>query len=439
MSAGDDLEFANNVRAALEARPPRAAWVLVLTVLATLVAGITWSAFAIVDEVTRGSGRVISSQQLQVVQSLEGGIIRAIFAQEGDLVEAGAVLAEIDDTGAAARLGELNQRRLALLAQASRLSAEAEGAATMADLDNFEGELPDAFANELAVFELRQSTLIQELAVLRHQLNQKIQELEELRAGEAKLVATLVPLTREAKLTRDLTTRGIVPEIELLKLERQEIEMRGDLGIIRAAQPRAKIGIEEIRQRITSAMTRYRSTARETLAKTRADLSVIEESLKGAAERVRRSVLRAPVRGVINKFNITTIGAVAQPGQLIAEIVPLDDTLLIEAKIRPQDVAFITVDQEAQIKLTAYDYRKYGSLDGRVTRISADTITEPDGETYYRVILKTDASRLVKDNKNLPIIPGMVATVDILTGNKSVLDYLLNPIARVRYEALRER
>lgn len=438
MSAGDDLEFANNVRAALEARPPRAAWVLVLTVLTALVAGIAWSAFAIVDEVTRGNGRVISSRQLQLVQSLDGGIIRAIFAQEGDLVESGAVLAELDDTGAASRLGELSQRRLALLAQARRLRAEAEGATSIPGIDDLQA-VPGALANELAVFEAHRSSLSQELEVLRLQLAQKKQELDELKAGEAKLVGTLVPLTREIKLTRDLNVRGLVPEIELLKLERQILEMRGDLGVMRAARPRIETGILEIRQRIKNITTRFSSRARESFATTRADLAVIEESLKGAADRVRRSVLRAPVRGVINKFNVTTIGAVVQPGQLIAEIVPLDDTLLIEAKIRPQDVAFITPDQKAQIKLTAYDYRKYGSLDGQVTRISADTITEPNGETYYRVILKTQTSQIIKDEKSLPILPGMVATVDILTGTKSVLDYLLNPIARIRYEALRER
>jgi adhesin transport system membrane fusion protein len=206
-----------------------------------------------------------------------------------------------------------------------------------------------------------------------------------------------------------------------------------------AGLPRAKSSIVEARNRVDNARAIVRAEARERLVKAKAELAIIEESIKGAEDKVARTALRAPVRGIVNKLNVTTIGAVVRPSQDVVEIVPLDDTLLIEAKIRPRDVAFVRPDQEASVKLTAYDYSVYGQLDGEVERISADTIADERSETFYRVILRTNRNYLEKDGKRLPIIPGMVAQVDIQTGKKTVLDYILKPITKVRHEAFRER
>ncbi|RMF03327.1 MAG: HlyD family type I secretion periplasmic adaptor subunit, partial [Alphaproteobacteria bacterium] len=261
----------------------------------------------------------------------------------------------------------------------------------------------------------------------------------EYEAERAKLEASLKPLMREVELTRSLHARGVVPEVEMLRLERQAADLQGQLEVVKRSVPRARAAMEEFKSRIDNARAGFRSEARERLSRARAELAIIEESIKAARDRVTRTALRAPVRGVVNKLNINTIGAVVQPGQDLIEIVPLDDKLLIEANVRPQDVAFIRPQQEASIKLTAYDYLVYGALEGEVERVSADTITDDKGETFYRVIVRTDRSHIRQAEGELPIIPGMVATVDILTGEKTVYDYLMKPIRRVRNEALRER
>lgn len=435
----DEFEFANDVRAALEERAPRTAWLLVLAIAVLLAAGAAWASWAKVEEVTVGSGKVIPSSQVQVVQSLDRGIVREILVREGDLVERNQVLMRIDDTTVASQLGELRQRRFALQAEIARLEAEAAGADTISNDPELLREAASVVRLEADAFAARRSKLKHDLAALQEQKVQKEYELRELKANETKLMEMLEPLSKELSLTRDMYKRGVVPQIDLLRLDRQEAQARGELNAVRAEIPAAEAAIAEVNSRLALAKADFEAQARERLAKARSELAVIEESIKAARERVVQTTLRAPVRGVINKVNINTIGAVAPPGQDLIEIVPLDDTLLIEAQIRPQDVAFIRPHQPATVRLTAYDYRIYGGLEGRVERISADTLTDQKGETYYRVIVRTERTYIEKNGVRHPIIPGMVATVDILTGDKSVLDYLLRPIATVRHEALRER
>ena len=439
MSGRDEFEFANDIRTALEERSPRTAWMLILAIVLVTAAGIAWAKWAVVEEVTTGSGRVIPSTQLQVMQTLEGGIIREILMKEGDLVDQGQVLMRIDDTGFASRLGELMQRQWTLRAEIARREAEAGGGEEIVADEELVREAPDSFRSESEVFKARRAKMDDELAILRQQLVQKRQELKELQAREQKLALSLEPLSRELELTTKLKAQRVVPEVELLRLQRQHAELSGDLEIVKASVPRAESAITEAEARMLNAVTTFKSEARERLVAARGELAVVVESVKAARDRVVRTALRAPVRGVVNKLNVTTIGAVVQPGQQLIEIVPLDDTLLIEAQVRPQDVAFIRPDLDASVKLTAYDYSIFGSLPGKVERISADTITDERGESFYRVIVRTERNYLTANDKKLPIIPGMVATVDVLTGEKTVLDYLLKPVTRVRKEALRER
>lgn len=439
MIGSTDFEFANDVRAAMEERAPRTAWLLIGAIAAILVAGSVWANWAVIDEVTTGAGRVIPSSQTQVVQTLERGIVREILLREGDLVEQNQVLMRIDDTGAASKLGELRQRQWTLLAEIARLEAEAEDRPSIADNSELKANAPQAVLSELDLFRARRQQLDEEISILEQQLVQKEQEVQEFEAKHAKLSASLKPLMREVELTRGLHKRGVVPEVEMLRLERQVAELSGELEVVAKTIPRARAALAEFKSRIENARAGFRSDARERLSRARGELAIVQESIKAAKDRVVRTSLRAPVRGIVNKLNITTIGAVVQPGQDLIEIVPLDDTLLIEANIRPQDVAFIRPEQEASIKLSAYDYLIYGALKGSVERVSADTITDERGETYYRVIIKTDRSHIRQEDKQLPILPGMVATVDIQTGEKTVFDYIIKPIRRVRNEAFRER
>ena len=440
-----DFAFANDVRAAVELRTPRTAK-LILTVTLLLVAtSLIWANFAVLDEVKRGNGRVVSSRQIQVIQSLEGGLVTTILVQEGSTVRQGDSLIRIDDTNFASQLGEVRERRAAMAARVARLQAEAQGR----EQPDFANEVleaaPRAVAAERSVFDARVRKLAGEIETVRQQEVQRSREIDEHRTSENRLTDTLKLLTREVELTRRLFQQKVIPEIEMLRLDRQATDMRGQLDVVRVSIARAEAAVEEARSRLSSVRTGFRSQAEEDLAKSLGDLAVLDESIKSAQDRVRRTELRAPVYGIVNKISVTTVGAVVQPGANLMEIVPLDDTLLVEGRIRPQDIAFVRPNQEAIVKITAYDSSIYGSLKGKVERISADTIVEEKGdknergETFYRVMVRTDRNHLGPVERPLPIIPGMVATVEILTGSKSVLDYLIKPVRTLRDEALRER
>jgi adhesin transport system membrane fusion protein len=411
-----DFAYANDVRAAAALRTPRTSRMLLITFLAMLVAFLTWAHFAILDEVKRGSGRVVPSRQIQVVQTLEGGIVGDILVQEGAIVQQGQSLMRIDDTKFASEFGEIRERRAAMAARVARLDAEARGRDAVAFPDQLDQVVPAAVATENSVFKMRAQKLAQDVDVLNQQVT--------------RLTGTLKLLDRELVLTRKLYEQKIVPEIEMLRLDRQAAEMKGQLA--------------EAQSKMTNTVTSFRSQADEDLAKSKGDLAVLDENIKSAQDRVRRTDLKAPVYGIVNKLNVTTVGAVVQPGANVMDIVPLDDSLLVESRIRPQDIAFIRPNQDAVVKLSAYDSSVYGSLKGKVERISADTIVDEKAEkserqeTFYRVMVRTDKNHLGTAAKPLPIIPGMVTTVEILTGEKSVLDYLIKPARTLRDDALRE-
>jgi adhesin transport system membrane fusion protein len=411
-----DFAFANEVRAAVELRTPRTSRLLLFWSLALIFVALIWAHFAILDEVKRGNGRVIPSRQMQVVQTLEGGIVGAILVREGEIVREGQPLMRIDDTSFASQLGEVRERRGAMAARVARLEAEVQGRDQPAFPVDLINSVPSAVEAERNLFEARLRKLAQETDVLQQQ--------------ETRLTDTLQILGKELEITRRLHAQKVIPEIEMLRLERQATDMRGQLA--------------ETKSKIATIRTTFSAQAEEDLAKSRGDLAVLDESIKAARDKVLRTELRAPVRGIVNKLNVTTIGAVVQPGANVMDIVPLDDTLLVEGRIRPQDIAFIRPDQDAIVKITAYDSSVYGSLKGKVERISADAIEDkPErgekGETFYRVIVRTEKNHLGTSERPLPIIPGMVATVEVLTGEKSVLDYLLKPARMLRDEALRER
>lgn len=415
--ASSDFAFANDIRSAALLRTPRTSRMLLWTSCALLVTFLTWAHFAVLDEVKRGNGRVVPSRQMQVVQSLEGGIVGDILIREGDIVQQGQSLMRIDDTKFAAEFGEIRERRAAMAARVARLEAEARGRTEITFPDEVDKVVPAAVATEASVFKMRAQKVAQDIDVL----NQQVTHL----TGSLKL------LEREQTLTRKLYEQKVVPEIEMLRLDRQATEMKGQLA--------------EAQSKIANITASFRSQADEDLAKSRGDLAVLDENIKSAQDRVRRTDLKAPVHGIVNKLNVSTIGAVVQPGANLMDIVPLDDTLLVEGRIRPQDIAFIRPDQDAVVKVSAYDSSVYGSLKGKVERISADTIVDDKAErterqeTFYRVMVRTEKNHLGTEQHPLPIIPGMVTTVEVLTGEKSVLDYIIKPARLLRDEALRER
>ncbi len=410
-----DFAFANDIRAAVELRTPRTSRMLLSASVGLLVVGLVWAYFAVLDEVKRGNGRVVPSRSMQVVQSLEGGIVTEILAQEGSLVREGQPLMRIDDTSFSAQFGEVRERRAAMAARVARLEAEVTGSKPVF-ADELVAVAPKAVETERNLFEARVRKVAQEIDVLSQ--------------TAMRLTDTTALLEREAVLTRNLYAQKVIPEIEMIRLDRQAADMRGQLA--------------ETKSRMANVTSTFKAQAEEDLAKSKGDLAVLEETIKSAQDRVRRTELRSPVRGIVNKLNVTTVGAVVAPGGNVMDIVPLDDSLLVEGRIRPQDIAFVRPNQDAVVKISAYDSSVYGSLKGKVERISADTIAEEskgqaEKETFYRVMVRTDTNHLGTNGNPLPIIPGMVATVEILTGSKSVLDYLLKPARVLRDEAMRER
>ena len=422
-----------------EFHSPKRSRSLILACAGIVLLLFVWSALANVEEVTRGDGRVIPSRQMQIVQAPERGIVSEVLFYEGEIVEQGAVLVKLDNTGFASQLGELQQKKYALQARLARLTAEAHQAELVLEQPNVSSQVAAFLQREVEVYTARQDQLNAEVAVLQSQFSQKEQDLKQLDAKARMLTANLTIISRELEINQRLYERGILPEIEYLRLKRQYTTIDGERQMLEATLASAHSAQQEAMQRVISAKTAFATNAQSEHAAAKAELAVIDERLRGAEDRVHRSALVAPVRGVINKLNVSTIGAVVQAGEPLVEIVPLEDTLLIAAKIPPQHVAFLHPGQNVSAKITAYDYSIYGGLDGVLERISPDTSEDERGEAFFKVIVRTKQNHLGSDDHPLPITPGMTASIDILTGEKSVLSYIAKPLLKVKAEAFRER
>jgi membrane fusion protein, adhesin transport system len=434
----EDADFALGRDGADLLRPRGFAHLLLLVIAVFFILFFAWASWATLDEVTRGEGRVIPSSQVQVVQNLEGGIVSAILVREGDIVERGEVLLQIDNVRAASDLRENRKRYLALLGALARLRAEV-GETEVAFAPEVLADAGEVVRAEGALFDARQQALASELAILDSQAEQREQELAELQRRLAQLEGSHALALEELKITEPLAARRIVPQIDLLRLKREVNDLAGELETTRLGIERVKTAADEADRRIEEKALSFRAEAQRELTVVRAEADALEEKIAADADRVQRTEVRAPVRGTIKQLFVNTVGGVVQPGEDLVEIVPLEDTLLVEAKVRPADIAFLRPGQPATVKVTAYDFSIYGGLDAVVEGISADTITDEEGERFYRIRVRTTASTLDRAGEPLPIIPGMTTEVDILTGEKTVLDYLLKPILRAQHRALRER
>ena len=418
---------------------PRVVRLTIWGVIAFFLFLIVWACFAPIDEVTRGEGKAVPSSRVQKVQNLEGGIVAEIFAKEGEVVEVGEPLLRLDETRFASNVGETEADRTAMALRVERLSAEVEDLPLKID-EELRKAAPSQAANEESLYQSRRQQLRDEIGGLEQQLVQRQQELREYTSKRAQYANSLQLLRQEISMSEPLVAKGAISQVEILRLRRSEVETRGEMDATALAIPRAEAAIKEIQSKIEETRGKFRSEALTQLNEARTDLNKATATGKALDDRVNRTLVTSPVRGVVNKLLVNTIGGVIQPGSDIVEIVPMDDTLVIEAKILPKDIAFLHPGQEATVKFTAYDYTIYGGLKAKLEQIGADTITDEDKKTtYYLIRLRTDSSHLGTDEKPLLIIPGMVATVDILTGKKTIMSYLLKPIMKARSEALRER
>ena len=434
----EDTDFMPHTLAALFQRPPPPAFLVIRGTLLLVGISIVWAAFSKLDEITIGEGKIIPSSQVQVIQNMEGGIVSKILVKVGDLVQKDQVLIQLDETRFASSAGESKAKNHALLAKVSRLAAESTGAPFVPPAELFK-EAPKIAEDEKALYANRQHELDASLGVLRQQINQRNQEISEKRAKLQQLEESHNLVAKELKISKPLLAQGVLSEVEILRLERQVNDTRGEMDATRLAIPRLEAQLAEARNKLDGALAKFRSDASTELAQAKADLAGTSASSLAVEDRLTRTAIRAPLTGIVKQLKVNTVGGVIQPGSDVMEIVPLEDKLLIEAKVRPADVGFLRPGLPTLVKISAYDFSIYGGLEGTVENITADSITNEKGESFYLVRVRTTRSSLIHADKSLPIIPGMLATVHIRTGNKSVLSYLLKPLIKAKYDALRER
>ncbi len=434
----EDIAYMPDTLAAEVERLPVLSHAVLWLTLIVIMTGITWANIATVDEVAHAEGRVISSSQLQVIQNLEGGILQQVMVREGARVQEGQTLMLLDDTRFASTFNEGRIATLALSAQIARLEAELEDRPFTPPPD-FPIEHLDIIDRERQLFFARQQEKNSAIDILNQRLMQQTQSLAELQAEEQKLKRNTDLAQRELEMTSPLVATGAVSEVELLRIQAAVNESEGQLEVTRTTIPRAQAIISEAEDTIVERRQQFVREAQTELNQAKTALARMSISNVALEDRVERTDVRSPVDGTVKQILVNTVGAVVQPGMDLVEIVPLNDTLLVEAKVRPADVAFIHPGQTATVKLTAYDFSIYGGLDAVLELISADTITDDTGEYYFQIHVRTHKNYLGNETNPMPIIPGMIATVDIITGEKTIMDYILKPLKRAQEAALSER
>mgnify|MGYP000426773124 FL=1 len=437
--SSEDQDFLTDVNAANLYGASIQSHLILWLAFSFVVIAIIWANFATLDEVTRGSGKTIPSSHIQVVQNLEGGILSDILIKEGDLVNKGQALLKLDAVRFASSFNETKLKYYELLATTARLSAEVNKQEIVIPDEVLQNQ-PSIASDAKYLLISRQKELKANRRILEDQIRQKEQDLIELNSKTAQISRSYKLLRKELKMSEPLVAEGAMSQVEILRLQRSTNDLRGELSSARLSIPRIKSSLNEAKNKLAELEIRFHTEALEELNLAKAELDRTSASVLALEDRVTRTKIVSPVKGTIKQLKVTTIGGVIQPGMDLVEIVPLEDQLLIEAEVRPADIAFLYPGQKAMVKLTAYDFSIYGGLEAKLEHISADTITnEEDGKSYYIIRLRTDKNYLEKNRERLNIIAGMTADVDILTGKKSVLDYLLKPILKARGRALRER
>jgi len=408
---------------------------IVRITLAVVAVLLIWAAFAKVDEVTRGEGRVVPSRQLQVLQSLDGGVVAEILVREGQVVEAGQMLLRIDGTRATSGVRESAAQGFALEARQARLRALAEGAAFKPPRPEGDDERR-ILEEERRLYETKLSELNTLVSISRQQLMQRQQELAEAQAKRSAAIRGLELAQQELTQTRPLLATGAVSQVEVLRLERDVTRNKGDAEQTLAQIARVQAAIGEASRKIQETELSFRNDARKDMAEVMGKLNALNEGSVALADKVDKAQVKSPVRGRVQRLLANTVGGVVQPGKDIVEVVPLDDALVLEARVLPKDIAFIHPGQDAMVKFTAYDFSIFGGLEAKVENISPDTVIDEKGNAFYIVRVRTNQPNF---DERLPVIPGMTAEVDVLTGQKTVLSYLLKPVLKAKAYALRER
>lgn len=406
---------------------------LIAVCAAGLFVLLLWAAFAPLDEVTRGMGKVVPSSKVQLVQAATPASVEAILVRPGQLVKRGQLLVRLDDSQSSSALGQLETENQRLTARAARLEQEGTGGAS----DCASGTV---CAEEARLAEVRQATAQSKQSALSAAVEQRQRDLQEGQATVGSLENSVRLAQQQVNMLTPLAAKGIVPQTELLSAQRELVDVQGRLSAARQGVARAGAAIREASAQLSEARYDFRQQALNERSEIATKIAVNEQTIRGASARLQRNELRAPVNGVVNDVQVTTVGGFVNAGEKVMQIVPIGDKLLVEARVAPKDIAFIKTGDPATVKVTAYDFSIYGGLVGRVRNISADSIyDEADKQAYYSVMVETERAYLVKSGRRLPIMPGMICDVEIVTGRKSVLTYLLKPVVKGLNEALTER
>lgn len=430
-----ESDFMQDAESIIIQQEPIQARVLTRFMLLSFVIFIFWAALVHVDEITKGEAKVIPSQQLQVYPSLDGGIVTDILVKEGQVVNEGQVLLQIDTTRFESSVKENRALFLSLTAKAARLRAIGEGKAFVPP-DEVVKEDPKTAEEEQRLYETATNELNAQVSIAKQQYQQRSQEQAEAIARQKQASQAYESSLKELNFTKPLLSTGAVSEVEILRLERDVSRFKGERDVAAAQIARAGAAMSEATRKIQEVELAVRNNASKELSETMSRLNSLVQSSAGLVDKVKQSAIRSQVRGTVKRLLVNTIGGVVQPGRDVVEVVPMDGKLILEARVAPKDIAFLVPGQKAVVKFTAYDFSTYGGLDAKVEHIGADSVTDERGFTYYIVRVSTNNSRLAGGQ---PIIPGMVAEVDIITGKKTILTYLLKPVLRAKQNAFTER
>lgn len=435
--SAEDIAYMSSLSAAVLEQQTSRSHILVWVACLGIVWLIVWSSFAEIDERTRGVGKVIPSQRIQTVQNLEGGIVSEIFVKEGDHVKKNQPLMKIQDVSFTGSFNEKQLKINELKAKAYRLDAEANAKSFSVSSEE-RRQMGTLLAQEENLHLSQQIQLSNATAIIDAQISQKEKELMETQSKRQELKNALDLITQEIAITEPLTKNMVVSEVQFLQMKRQAAMIRGDYDATGHTIARINANIGELKKRRMEIVYQFRNKAKAELNEVTAEIQQIKETESVLADRVDRTIVRSPVNGTINQILINTIGGVVKPAMDMLEIVPEDDVLMVEVKIKPSDIAYIYPGQRAKVKFTAYDFSIYGGLEGTVKHVSADTITDEKDNSFYLVRIATDKNYLEKKGKRYYILTGMTADVNILTGKKTIMDFMLKPILKVQQNALGE-
>lgn len=436
-SDGKDIEFMDQLEAASRMKPHKASNIMLWSITGMIAFFLLWASLAQVEEITRGQGQVVPTKDIQTVQSLEGGILQELLVEQGDKVTKGQVLLRLSDVmfsseerGAEAKSGSLKLK-------IARLEAEASGQEFIIPEDLLK-KSPDIAQNELALYRSRQQELKNAISILEDKLRTVTADIDEAQAQISRLSSSRGSLQQELTITRDMVAKKAVSKLEQIRLEREVNDIGGQ---IQAQQERIgglRADLSATEKQKNDQMDRFRSQALTELSDVKTQSALLGENLKSIGDRVNRAELRAPVDGVVNNIAVRTVGGVVEPAQKLIEIVPIDSELKIIAKVSPNNIAFLRVGQNAKVKISAYNPQRYGSLSGKLTRIGASSVTDREGNVFFEIEVRTDKNHLGTEDAPLPVTPGMVADAEIITGKRTIMEYILKPFLQARDRALRE-